>query len=58
MDFNRLLYRHQVSLMAADHAPTARECRVHAQLARGHAEQIRETRLALGARTAVPGAVT
>ena len=58
MDFNQLLHRHQVSLMDADHAPTDRERRVHAQLARGHADQIRETRRALGARISVPGAVT
>jgi hypothetical protein len=58
MDFNQLLHRHQVALIDAAHAPTDRERRVHAQLARGHADQIRETRLALGARPAVQGAVT
>ena len=58
MDVNQLLHRHQVSLMDVDRASTDRERRVHAQLARGHADQIRETRQALGAYAAVPGAVT
>ena len=58
MDVNQLLHRHQVSLMDADRASTDRERRVHDQLARGHADQIRATRHALGAHPAVPGAVT
>ena len=58
MDVNKLLHRHQVSLMDADNAATDRERHVHAQLARGHADQIRDTRRALGAPPSVDGAVT
>ena len=58
MDFNLLLHRHQLSLMDADRSSTTRQRRVYAQLARGHADQIRRTRLALGAQPAAPGAVT
>ena len=58
MDFNLLLRRHQLSLMAADRSMTARDKRAHEQFARDYAEQIRVVRDALGAAPALPGSVT
>jgi len=58
VDLNFLLHRHQRSLMIADLAPTSRERRVHDQLAREYAAQIRFTRDALGATRSPPGSVT
>ena len=58
MDLNRLLDRHQRSLMLADRAVTSREKRVHGQFAREHAEQIRFTRQLLGAQPSLRGSVT
>ena len=58
MDLNILLHRHQLSLMIADRAPTSRERRVHDQFAREYAEQIRVTRIALGAGRSLAGSVT
>jgi hypothetical protein len=58
VDLNLLLHQHQLSSMIADRALTSRARRVHDQLAREYAEQIRFTRDALGARRALPGSVT
>lgn len=58
MDLNTLLRRHQLSLMIADRSLTPREKRAHAQFAREYADQIESVRDSLGARAALPGAVT
>jgi hypothetical protein len=58
VDLNSLLRRHQLSLMTADAALAPDEKRAHEQFARDYAEQIRNTRDALGARRARPGSVT
>jgi hypothetical protein len=55
MDFNRMLYRHQLSLMRLDRAVTGEERRSHAQFARDHAVQIQIVRNELGAADAVCG---
>lgn len=58
MDLNKLLRRHQLSLMVADRSLSPREKRAHYQFARGYADQIRAVRDALGAARARPGSVT
>lgn len=58
MDLNKLLHRHQLSLMVADRSLSRREKRAHDQFARDYADQIRAVRDALGAGRAHPGLVT
>jgi len=58
VDLNSLLRRHQLSLMNVERSMTPRERRVHEQFARDYADQIYFVRDALGARPALPGAVT
>ena len=58
MDLNKLLRRHQLSLINADRAMSPREKRAHEQFAREYSEQILRTREALGAGRALPGSVT
>ena len=58
MDLNRLLHRHQLSLMNAGESLSPREKSAHNQFAREYAEQIDRTRQALGARPARRGSVT
>lgn len=58
MDLNKLLHRHQLSLMVADGSLNPREKRAHDQFARDYADQIRAMRDALGAGRARPGSVT
>jgi hypothetical protein len=58
MDLNLLLHRHQLSLIIANRARTPREGRVHDQLAREYADQIRDLRDAFGARPSATGLVT
>ena len=58
MDLNKLLHRHQLSLMVADRSLSWREKRAHDQFARDYADQIRAVRDALGAGRARPGSVT
>ena len=58
MDLNKLLRRHQLSLMVADRSMSPREQRAHAQFAREYSDQIARTREALGAGRALPGSVT
>jgi hypothetical protein len=55
MDFNRLLYRHQLSLMRLDRAVSDEERRAHTQFARDYSVQIRMVRNGLGADDAVCG---
>ena len=55
MDFNRMLYRHQLSLMRLDNAVSGEERRAHAQFAREYAVEIRIVRNELGAANAVCG---
>ena len=49
MDLNRLLHRHQVSLMLADSATTPDEKRAHDQFADDYAARIRSARIEMGA---------
>ena len=58
MDLNKLLHRHQLSLMVADRSLSPRKKRAHDQFARDYADQIRAVRAALGAGLASPGSVT
>lgn len=58
MDLNKLLERHQRSLINADRSLSPRDKRAHDQFAREYAEQIQFVRAALGASPASPGAVT
>jgi|GraSoiStandDraft_46_1057282.scaffolds.fasta_scaffold636996_2 hypothetical protein len=58
MDLNKLLHRHQLSLMVADRSLGPLEKRAHEQFAREYSEQIARTREALGAGRALPGSVT
>jgi hypothetical protein len=55
MDLNRLLHRHQRSLMLLDKAATDEERKAHSQFARDYAVQIRIVRNELGAADAVCG---
>ena len=58
MDLNRLLHRHQLSLINVAQSLSLREKRAHDQFAREYAEQIGSMREALGAAPARPGFVT
>jgi hypothetical protein len=58
VDLNKLLHRHQLSLMVADRSLSPREKRAHNQFARDYADQIQAVRDALGAGRARPGSVT
>jgi hypothetical protein len=58
VDLNKLLERHQRSLINADRSLSPRDKRAHDQFAREYAEQIQFVRAALGASPASPGAVT
>jgi hypothetical protein len=58
MDLNRLLHRHQLSVMNVGRSLSPREKRAHGQFAREYAEQIGSMREALGATPARPGFVT
>lgn len=55
MDLNRLLHRHQRSLMLLDSAATDEERKAHSQFARDYAVRIRIVRNKLGAADAVCG---
>ena len=55
MDINRLLYRHQLSLMRRDRAVSDEDMRAHSQFARDYGVQIRMVRDELGAASAVCG---
>jgi len=58
VDLNSLLRRHQLSLIHGDCALTTDERQAHDQFAHDYAEHIRNARHALGARRALPGAVS
>jgi hypothetical protein len=58
VDLNKLLERHQRSLINADRSLSPRDKSAHDQFAREYAEQIQFVRAALGASPASPGAVT
>ncbi len=49
MDLNHLLYRHQLSLMRADAAPSAPARQAHGDCARLYARRIGDHQRALGA---------
>ena len=55
MDLNRILHRHQLSLMRLDRAVVGEERRAHRQFARDYSVQIRMVRNELGAGDAVCG---
>jgi hypothetical protein len=55
VDLNRLLHRHQLSLMRLDSPVSDEEKRAHSQFVRDYAVQIRMIRNELGAGDAVCG---
>jgi hypothetical protein len=58
VDLNKLLHRHQLSLMKADASLAPAEQRAHHQFASDYASEIRRRRDLLGAKPSLPGSVT